>query len=137
MESNVGFKGFFRHNKKLEYGFLVIGLVLFIALSARGLQKIDDRAVAAGDANKNAIVETDLDYAGNLSAQAKEFTLAAQRQQLVDQNQQNQKQDVVKQTGSAVADTKRASDNAETKEQGIQFAKGQDQKDTKQTELVH
>lgn len=56
MENNSSFGGIFRHNKKLEYCLLVIGLSLFMILGARGLEKISDRAVAAGEAHKDATI---------------------------------------------------------------------------------
>lgn len=122
MESNLGFGRIFKRNKKLEYGLLAIGLLLFITLSARGLQKIDDKAVAAGDANKNTVVETDLEYADHLSAQADVLAAAAQRQQVM-----NQKADVSKQDAQAVTEKKRIPDNPEAKELVMGLAKSQAQ----------
>jgi len=37
----------------------VVGLALFLAIGSRGLHKINDRAVAAGESNRNAQVQSD------------------------------------------------------------------------------
>jgi hypothetical protein len=59
MQNEINLGGFFRHNRKLENCLLAVGIALFIALGMRGLDKINDRAVAAGEANRNIAFATD------------------------------------------------------------------------------
>lgn len=44
--------GLFKQKKGLEVCFLLLGIVLFLALGVRGLQRIGDMRVAAGEHNK-------------------------------------------------------------------------------------
>ena len=44
--------GFFKQNRGLELGLMILGLVLFVALGVRGLQRIGDMRVAAGERNR-------------------------------------------------------------------------------------
>jgi hypothetical protein len=45
-----------KYRKVIEAGFLAVGLALFIALGARGVQKIGDTNVIAGQQNKRYAV---------------------------------------------------------------------------------
>lgn len=53
--------GFFKQNKGLELGFMVIGIALFILLGMRGLQRIGDMRVAAGERNRASTVQANAD----------------------------------------------------------------------------
>ena len=53
------YAGHRRFSKKIEYAVLAIGLALFIAIGARGINKIDDMAVAAGETNRIVSVPDD------------------------------------------------------------------------------
>ena len=55
MENNYGYGGIFRNKPKLELVLLAIGFALFIFLGARGLARISDKAVAAGEAYKASV----------------------------------------------------------------------------------
>lgn len=59
MNDNSSFGGLFRQHKPLETAFLALGLALFIFIGARGLEKIGDMRVAAGEAQRSGIVQTD------------------------------------------------------------------------------
>lgn len=61
MDQSTG-TGFFRQNKGLELGFMVIGIALFIVLGVRGLQRIGDIRVAAGERNRSSTVHTNEDF---------------------------------------------------------------------------
>lgn len=52
MEHGLNF-GTPRYRKFLEAGFLALGLILFIALGARGIQNIRNATVIAGQQNRN------------------------------------------------------------------------------------
>jgi hypothetical protein len=49
--------GFFKQNRGLELGMMILGLVLFIALSVHGLRRIGDMRVAAGERNRLRAVQ--------------------------------------------------------------------------------
>ncbi len=89
MENEVKNSGFIRQNKKLEYCLIGIGMALFVAVGARGLQKIDDRAVAAGEANKNAFVDVDSSFVNSVTGQSFTLTPAELEQQQKAQNAHN------------------------------------------------
>lgn len=57
--------GFFKQNKGLELGFMVIGIALFIVLGMRGLQRIGDMRVAAGERNRTSTVQANADLQAN------------------------------------------------------------------------
>lgn len=57
MENNISIGGLSRQKRILERFLLALGFCLFILLSVRGLNKIGDRAVAAGEAQKSAVVD--------------------------------------------------------------------------------
>lgn len=67
MNDNSSFGGLFRQHKPLETAFLALGLALFIFIGARGLQKIGDMRVAAGEAHRSGTVQAD---AGQYSFQS-------------------------------------------------------------------
>lgn len=67
MNDNSSFGGLFRQHKPLETAFLALGLALFIFIGARGLQKIGDMRVAAGEAHRSGTVQAD---AGKYSFQS-------------------------------------------------------------------
>ncbi len=58
MENSIHSGGLLQRNKKLETLFLVIGFGLFVFMGMRGIQKINNKAVAAGEAYRNAIVQS-------------------------------------------------------------------------------
>lgn len=58
MEDGLQTYGILKRNKKLETFLLVLGLGLFVLLTMRGLENIGDKDVAAGEAFKTAIVDT-------------------------------------------------------------------------------
>lgn len=51
--------GFFKQNRGAELGMMILGLVLFVAIGVRGLQRIGDMRVAAGERNKLMAAQTD------------------------------------------------------------------------------
>lgn len=51
--------GFFKQNRGAELGMMILGLVLFIALGVRGLQRIGDMRVAAGERNRLMAAQAD------------------------------------------------------------------------------
>lgn len=59
MNDNSSFGGLFRQHKPLETGLLALGLALFIFLGARGINKIGDMQVAAGEAQRSGTVQSD------------------------------------------------------------------------------
>lgn len=58
MENSLHSGGILQRNKKLETFLLVIGFGLFVFFGMRGLQKINNKAVAAGEAYRNALVQS-------------------------------------------------------------------------------
>lgn len=50
-----------KHRKIIETGMLAIGFILFVILSAQGIQAVDDRRAIAGQ-NRSIIANVDNDY---------------------------------------------------------------------------
>lgn len=60
MQNEAKINGSHKNNRILENGLLAVGLALFLMLGMRGLDKINDKAVAAGEANRNVQVSSDI-----------------------------------------------------------------------------
>lgn len=56
MQNEIRFGGFFKNNRKVENCLVAVGIALFVVLGMRGLNKISDRAVAAGEAQRSVAV---------------------------------------------------------------------------------